>query len=684
MAADAFCGFWRWKHWFPNKYFVVNAASLTIIGLAMKLLADLSYDKNGDNFDLTIAKFVSSMFLFVMIANFLPSLGLMNDNELLVNMVALGILLIGVDINLWFQTDTLDLKPIPELLCLVIVSVLSVALTVPTSRKNLEHQYKKLHILASYSQDINFSFKELAHNVKRYWMMAETGNPQFALACSEVASAFGFVTSIVIMYEVYILIDYVAHVDVHQDYGWSLKVIIIVQLVGVVVGSISPVLRCFTSIGYFHISKKWSKNHLNVFKVEKNWILTLRLWKRSQVSSHIPGRYTKMMVHFFKNITLNICIALQLVIVVMCKIICLIPRCLLILFPVCWYIFKSSLKRFRFEPSASETKMKTELKEYKMYVLQIEDGAKLTKRILRNTLNSITRLLQVSEERSPTNLMKLLQDSKGFIGVVEFDDERVPPLISDEFKNTWSLVVVTLTAVAVALPNVTNDRVKGLLLSISEGIYFVRHVEENLNRCEDLVNSSKASRHVGTEVQVYRTWLEIDLRKKARKGKTSKEILQWLSDESLKIVNQFKDKKNASLYHSPHNFVAATSMYRISQTLLLHYNAQPNWPTDMDIFERLTSLIADILLACFTNLPRVITMKCHHDAIEKRQDSIRTAAQILGKSKKILNILEARQLPNIDTDSMAYIDKWRALSKKQILGENDVASSKETLIVSVV
>ena len=59
-------------------------------------------------------------------------------------------------------------------------------------------------------------------------------------------------------------------------------------------------------------------------------------------------------------------------------------------------------------------------------------------------------------------------------------------------------------------------------------------------------------------------------------------------------------------------------------------------------------------------------MKCHHDAIEKRQDSIRTAARILGKSKVIMNILKGRQLPNLDMDSMAYLDKWHALPKSQL------------------
>ncbi|GKC82927.1 hypothetical protein Tco_1138644 [Tanacetum coccineum] len=60
---------------------------------------------------------------------------------------------------------------------------------------------------------------------------------------------------------------------------------------------------------------------------------------------------------------------------------------------------------------------------------------------------------------------------------------------------------------------------------------------------------------------------------------------------------------------------------------------------------------------------------CHHDAIEKREDSVHSAAQLLGRSRKILEILNTRQLPNIDVDSMADIGKWHALPKSEIAND---------------
>ncbi|CAH1442197.1 unnamed protein product [Lactuca virosa] len=199
-----------------------------------------------------------------------------------------------------------------------------------------------------------------------------------------------------------------------------------------------------------------------------------------------------------------------------------------------------------------------------------------------------------------------------------------------------------------------------------EGLQFVRHIEESLNENGDLVKARKAARRVWTDVEVYCRWLQIDLQKKARKGKTSKEILKWLGDEAVKIVIHFKKRKNVSLDHSLRKFIAASSMYRISQSILLHCNEQENCPRDEELFEWISTIIADLLFACFTNLPHVLTMKCHEDAIEKREESIRIAAQLLGRSRKILKMLKGRQLPNLDMDSMGYIDRWHTLPKSQI------------------
>ncbi|XP_023743151.3 uncharacterized protein LOC111891324 [Lactuca sativa] len=691
MAADAIQGFRQWKLWFPCRFFTMNAASITLIAIAMKLPVDLTTNMSD-------SKFVSILFLITMLANFLPSLGLMGDKELLMNIAAFGILIITITVNIWIQFSTKGsfTTPIQMLILIFHLPLLfSVALTVPTSRRILQKRYHELHRLVSTHQEINFSYKELEHRVKKYWMMAETGNPQFAIASSSVSSAFGVTCSAIACVSFFVLMSMFVGVSNirygKSDYQWSVDVIVILQSIGTIVGSIAPIFRCLSATSNFNLSKKWSKNHLNVFRVEKHWIQRLHLWKRGHVRSHIPGRHCKKIFHNIKNMILNFCIALQITVVVICNTICLIPRSFLILFSCFWYFFKSMLKTIKEEPNASSSNMMSDMEDYTGYVLQTEVEVKLSNRILRNALNSITRILHESEEKEPMNLIKLLKKSKGFYGGIEFDNDQVPPLHQEETQNCWSLVAVTLIAIALALPTNANNHVKGLLASMREGLQLVRHIEKSLNVNPDLVKSRKAARRVWTDIEVYGRWLQIDVQKKARKGKTSKEILLWLGDEAVKIVIQFKRSKNVSLDHSLRNVIAANSMYRISQTMLFHCNDQENWPTDEELFEWISTIMADLLCACFTNLPRVITTKCHDDAIEKREESIRIAAKLLGRSKKILKVLKARQLPNLDIESMGYIDKWQALPRTQIQIHNALtriqtasSSPNESVVVTVI
>ncbi|KAL7617143.1 hypothetical protein Lser_V15G01820 [Lactuca serriola] len=426
MAADAFQCFWQWKLWFPCRFFTINAASITLIAIAIKLPVDLDTDMSDTVY--MIAKSASIIFLVTMVANFLPSLGLIDDKELLMNMLAFGILIITSSVNVWIQFSTIGPFTTPIQLLILILPLpwpFSVAMIVPASRRSLQHHYEKLHGLASDPQEINFSGKRLIRYVKEYWMMAEIGNSQFVIACSPVSSTFGIINNV---------------------------------------------------------------------------------------------------------------------------------------------------------------------EEYSAYVIQIEADTKLSKRILRRTLNSIIRLLHEDEEKEPRNLTKLLKKSTGFYGVVEFDNDQVPRLHQEEMQNCWSLVTVTLTAIALALPKIAKCHVKGLLAGMREGLEFVTHIEESLNENGDYVKARKAARRVWTNVELYCRWLQIDLQKKAPKGKTSKEILQWLGDEAAKVVIQFKTRKNLSIDHSLRKFIAASSMYKISQTVLLHCSEQESWPIDEELFEFISTI----------------------------------------------------------------------------------------------
>ena len=104
-------------------------------------------------------------------------------------------------------------------------------------------------------------------------------------------------------------------------------------------------------------------------------------------------------------------------------------------------------------------------------------------------------------------------------------------------------------------------------------------------------------------------------------------------------------------------------MYRISQTILLDFAAR-DYDSSERLFERLCVMIAEILGACLTNLPRVIPMECHRSTIEEREESVRCAIVLLGKAEKILEILDQELLSSSDPEQLACIDNWRS-SRRQ-------------------
>ncbi|XP_076917881.1 uncharacterized protein LOC143578101 [Bidens hawaiensis] len=256
--------------------------------------------------------------------------------------------------------------------------------------------------------------------------------------------------------------------------------------------------------------------------------------------------------------------------------------------------------------------------------------------------------------------MKLLEESSGFEGVGKYDVPQVPHLTNEKYADCWSLPLVTLTAIAISLSDVQNNKVDVLLRSVSEGLTYVKHVEQTLNATDKYEIIQKASNTLWQEVDIYHTWLGNKLPNPAHQVNTSKEILQWFRDTAKnKATNveskNMKDSDNSSL----HKLVSADSMYRITQTILASHNANINQVSQEDLFLQLSLMISDILSACLTNLPQVIAMKCHTNVIEKREETVQTAAQLLGETIQIMNALQDRELPSLKPDELPFIDKWR-------------------------
>ncbi|KAI3679385.1 hypothetical protein L2E82_51294 [Cichorium intybus] len=566
MMADLLHGLRNKKLWFPCKYFTLNAASLTVIAVAIKLPMDLSNLMPGD-IDLA-AKFGSQCFMCIMLANLLPSLATMDSKQLVANIIALGILVITMVVNIFIQINTgillyaaYDTYPRPPglnvlygamsvcSLMLLIIYVCS-ALAILKSKEILESKYQAAHKIALKDHELDqpgklLTVEKLKQHVKHYWIMAETGSPQFMTACTATTSASWVICA----------------------FGCGL--LILIMLVNLEVP------------GDYKSDYKWLKAMLSP-------------------SSNVLGQDTAQLGKY---------------------------------------------------------------KELRHYVLQLQDDIEFPDRTLKGISKSVNHLIRKAEKQQPRNLMKLLAKSRGFEGVENFDSSGVESVVLEEYLNCWSLPLVTLTSIAMSLPNIQKKTVDSLVSGVSEGLVYVKLVEKNLNAIDDHVIIQKAAQTLWLEVEVYHKWLGNKLPNPKPRMNTPGHILQWLRDTAKDKVDKVENMDiRGRNDHAKYKSICANSMYRITGTMLSYHENDDEFSQD-ELFAQLSSMIADILTACLTNLPQVIATKCHTSAIEKREASVQAAAQLLGETTQIINSLQDRELPSLNQDELAFIDKWRAYLK---------------------
>ncbi|KAI3782790.1 hypothetical protein L2E82_12846 [Cichorium intybus] len=647
MVADLLHGFHNRKLWFPCKYFTLNAASLTVIAVTIKLPMDLTNLMPGD-VDRT-AKLGSLSFMCTIMANLLPSLATMGSKELVSNMIALGILVITLVVNVCIEINSgvlsylgddddffhimSELGALPVgyaggqeflaanyvgmLLMLLIIYACS-SFAILKSKQILESKYQAAHQIALKDLELlqlgRLSVEKLKQHVSNYWIMAATGSPQFMTVCSATTSASGVICAYSTALHIYMMpYDLQGLRDYKTNYKWSMLVILVIQFFGVILGTIVPLSRCFVALS-FKLSVKWIWNHIKVFKVESYWTQKLYDWKKRSIPFPLSSRNAKIWLKAMFS-------ASDIVLV-----------------------------------QNSEHSRKD--KDLSRYVLQLQDDMEFAERTLKGISKSVNRLIQKAEKQPPKNLMKLLAESRGFEGVEKFDSQYVPSLISEEHHNCWSLPLVTLTAITISFSNIPKDIVDGLLSGMYEGLVYVTLVEESFNATDEHGSIQKVAKTLWLEVEVHHEWLGNKLPKLMN---TAGQTLRWLRDTAKNIVTEVESMDiGVSNDNSTYRSISANSMYRITETLLLSYH---DHVSQEELVVQLSSMIADIMAACLTNFPRVIAMKCHAREIEKREVSVLAAAKLLGETTQIINTIQDCELPNLNPDELAFIDKWHAYLK---------------------
>ncbi|KAL1805943.1 hypothetical protein ACET3Z_029011 [Daucus carota] len=694
MSLDAVHAFRYRKFWFPCRFFSLNATTLTLIAVAVKLSVDLntSMPRSQDQ----LAKLSSTVFICTIMGNFMPSLGTMENKELLMNIMALGILVITAIVNICIQLATGVIYVFWKehifvlFLMLVLLAILcSSALAVPSTKSYLRMKYSRIHSVTRNEclQDRDLPIvKKLREDLSKCWMMAHTCDPQFVggrLATCTASGAFCLLSAMTLAEAVlraHLMPWSFKFCRGKSEYEWSTTLMLVTQIIAVGVGTIAPAARWFTAIK-FRCRKKLKMVCKADFEVEKYWIQKLVEWKERPLGLQKLGRRGRRFVHNLKYQTLDFCIGVQSGIVLISKLVRLISIFFVGQLLIFWYSCTRLEKLLRTQENSScnepesETQRRTEM-NISRYVVHLQGEEGLVHLMIAQDCDATNHWFEMGVKKQPKYLIQFLEKSlysKELKGVKEFDSDQVPCLDAEDPPNSWALPIVTLTAVAVAIPNIGHQAVKKLKYSVHEALMYIRVVENNLvDPKRDIKNSREAAEIVWSGIDLLNKWLDVDLRAMAREGKHQKDILEELSDIAK---NKFKEVKRTELNKClmeapskwPVNAIAANSMYRICQTILKNYQFKAGG-SDEILFEKLSVMISDIISACLTNLKDVITKHCNCSSIENKEENVRHDVLLLGQTEKIVKNLELIPTPGLTPDVRAHIDRWRCFSKcKSIL-----------------
>ncbi|WCJ25940.1 hypothetical protein M5689_007792 [Euphorbia peplus] len=683
MAKDLIHGFCCKKFWFPNKYFCINATSLTILTVAIKLSVDLNtpMPRRIDQ----LSKLSSSALICTVMGNSMPSLGTMENNELMMNVLALGILVITVIVNICIQLGTgviyLYWKEHAVIMFLMLVLLLKLAfsaLIVPTTKKHLEFKYKKKHEMAlcecssGTEKEVE---KKLRHDLMKFWMMAHTCSPQFVIGRSATCTAAGalcLVSALTLaeaMLRSYLMPWSFEFCTGESDYKWSTTLVLIAQTLAIGVGTIGPAIRWFTAVNFRCPSRRKERRECTL-KVESYWIQVLVEMKDCPFNIRIKNRHFRKLLQDAKTRILDLCIGMQIGIVIGSKIIGLLSVYfvgqILLLCRSCRNLVKFKSGSIGID-SGSESQPSSRM-DLSRFVLHLEGENELVELMMKKNRYATDHWIQKGTKKQPKHLILLLEkSSRRLQGVREFDSDLVHSLDSEEPPNSWSLPVVTLTAIAIAIPNISKSLRKQLIQSVHEGLIYVKHIEDNLQTEGDMSNSRKAAYVVWQGVDLYQKWLGVDLNKLSNQAESPKEILEGLADGAK---NRYAESKKSHLNQcskdSPANWpvkvLAANSMYRLSNTILEKSERCDIWSSEI-LFETVSIMISDILCACLCNLEQIISLKCLNSSVEVREESVRHAAFLLGETEKILKLLNQKALPDLSRDEVVCIDEWRTSYK---------------------
>ncbi|KAK9081268.1 hypothetical protein Syun_030631 [Stephania yunnanensis] len=285
MLCDIFNAILRKKPWIPCRFFVLNSFTLTLLSIATKLPSDLTTSMPSACDQLS--KLCGTSLMCISIGFFRPSTVNMSQSELSANLASLSIMVITIVVNVSLQISTgaIFLFKLENVIVLVLMLLL---LCVMGTYRMIFSDY--------FTEPFRKSLQHMPRNVytlKRCYVHSYITDPQLTLCRLSSSATVGVLCTIcfAVLSEAAVrafILDQGLKGD--SDYKWSIWVVVGLQLITLLVGTLANVCRGLALASQMHsfiliaLTRHTFLESQRVFLLtHRNWNLYLKTLNRSRM-----------------------------------------------------------------------------------------------------------------------------------------------------------------------------------------------------------------------------------------------------------------------------------------------------------------------------------------------------------------------------------------------------------------
>lgn len=680
ICLDLFHSYRLKKLWVAAKWYPLNAATITFLGVATKITADITGSMPG--LCEQLAKLSGAVLVCITMSRAASSLGKMDAGETLSNLIALGILVITLFVDMWIQihsgvvTDFVAWYAACSIVMLHLFFVV-VCHTISTKAlmKPLKENYSSKHkaildkTFPSYWLS-KLPMKNLREYIAKYWLMPVSSsfeNPLLNIMPVVSASTSAILGLAFVVTAVKTGVFQRIHEGCcwSSDYKWSAVLIFVFQLAAVAAGTVV----CFLRLASLFRLPSIDDYFLGGIIRDRHAVRSL-----TKVSGLPIPYFIKVMeptARFPVTIIFRIVIAVTHVFLV------LFISGFFWLGLLQYYVLGLPMVGIRAAYRSLVGRQKTDQNEV-AYRSIVGDKYEVPYRstnvteprpcdyVLYRTYD-FGRIALKGQSAKATHLLAFLREnfvpSERFRGMVPILDER-----SDETEgppNNWSS---TLTSLAMVVRAVTpdNSEIASLMEVFDKGIEYAFFLDRSFCT-EGTYTVASVAKNFWDDFYVFRFRVSLLMEfEKVAALQSCKKIVEHIKKTTKHIVDihpELYGKESPWQWQSV--VIYASCFFKTTSSIITNIDPPDDMPSDRNAAPhlRLRKALCDTLVACLLNLPTAIIKHCSSGEFGAREGKVREAIILLDEVQEILDWLESRrdEIPPdcYPSNGIEFIHNWR-------------------------